>query len=229
MDFKKVKIVFFIIVFLLALALIVHWAVGADEAQRAAAEITLPPIEPPDTPTPPVEQTPAPTLAPAPTPIPAPAQTPTPTPVPTPAPTPTPEPTPEPTPSATPGAGPIGSGSFVSDTGTGLNLHCDWTAEATGDGQALITLNISADSYQIDLSAMPGGVLLRVGSQTGTVDQPELHNDQPGKINTFFGTKSFTVSLAEGRVPVAVEWQYRGSYSGVYLPTIVCGGDIYLN
>ena len=136
--------------------------------------------------------------------------------------------TPEPTPTPAPTNVSLGNGSFVSDTGTGLNLRCDWTAEATGDGKAVITLQISADSYQIDLSAMPGGILLRVGSQTGTLDQPELHNDQPGKVNTFFGTKSFTVSLSEGSVPVAIEWQYRGSYSGVDLPVIYCGGTIPL-
>ena len=56
MDYRKIRAVFFIIVFLLALALIVHWAVGLDDSRRAAREEeqqieepTPPPAE--DTPT----------------------------------------------------------------------------------------------------------------------------------------------------------------------------------
>lgn len=59
---------------------------------------------------------------------------------------PTPDPTPSPTPTPTPAAT---SGSFKSDTGTGLNIVADWTLTPNGDGTSTLTLKLSAESYSL--------------------------------------------------------------------------------
>lgn len=238
MNPKKIKAVFFILVFLLVLALVVRWALELDmkkhapvEPEEQQTEITPPP--PPENP---ADQTPAePTQAPQTVPTPPPAQPSNPTPVPTPAPAPTPAPTPEPVPTPVPTQEPmpsgqnLGSGSFRSETGTGLELICDWSAVSVEGNKAEVTLKISIDSYTISLNELADRVHLRVGSQTASLTQPAL-SYEGGKINTPFGSKTFTIDLAEGsnNISVAVEWHFGGVYHQEPLDVIECGGTITL-
>ena len=123
----------------------------------------------------------------------------------------------------------LGSGSFRSDTGTGLNMICDWSAVSVEGNQAKVTVTISAESFSIYLSNMGNNVFVSVGGQTGALAQPELEHDG-GYTVTTFGTLEFTLPLAEGSndFSVAVEWHYNGSYSGVAMDVIECGGTITL-
>ena len=229
MNFGKVKAVFFILVFFLVLALVVNAALGLD-----AKKHPVQPEEPEQTeqteivPEQPAQETPVPipTWAPAPTPPPAnrPASNPAPqqqqpqqqpqqnTPV--------AAPTPAPTPAPRPAGQSLGSGGFRSATGAGLELICDWSAVSAADNKAEVTLTVSNEWQDC--------IGLRVGDQTGTLTQPAL-SYEGGKTTHSVGSKTFTVSLAGGSsLPVAVEWHYNGTYSGVALDVIECGGTINL-
>ena len=237
MNGAKLKAVGFIVVFLLALALLVNGAMKWDDGRRAPAEEPeqtqeQPAEEPENTPEPEQpaqqQQQQQPTVPTVPTPKPEqpaqqqqqqqqpPAQQQT---VPTPVPTQPPMPTGQ----------KLGSGSFHSETGTGLNLICDWTAVSVEGNKAEVTITVSCESYSLYLSEMGDNIFLRVGDQPAQMAQPQL-SIEGGYTVTNFGSRTFTLPLSEGsnNFSVAVEWHFNGSYSGVPLEVIECGTTITL-
>ena len=237
MNGAKLKAVGFIVVFLLALALLVNGAMKWDDGRRAPAEEPeqtqeQPAEEPENTPEPEQpaqQQQQQPTVPTVPTPKPEqpaqqqqqqqqqpPAQQQT---VPTPVPTQPPMPTGQ----------TLGSGSFHSETGTGLNLICDWTAVSVEGNKAEVTITVSCESYSLYLSEMGDNIFLRVGDQPAQMAQPQL-SIEGGYTVTNFGSRTFTLPLSEGsnNFSVAVEWHFNGSYSGVPLEVIECGTTITL-
>ena len=237
MNGAKLKAVGFIVVFLLALALLVNGAMKWDDGRRAPAEEPeqtqeQPAEEPENTPEPEQpaqqQQQQQPTVPTVPTPKPEqpaqqqqqqqqpPAQQQT---VPTPVPTQPPMPTGQ----------KLGSGSFHSETGTGLNLICDWTAVSVEGNKAEVTITVSCESYSLYLSEMGDNIFLRVGDQPAQMAQPQL-SIEGGYTITNFGSRTFTLPLSEGsnNFSVAVEWHFNGSYSGVPLEVIECGTTITL-
>ena len=221
----RIKAILFIIVFLLVAAVIVSWLTGRDkpvEPPAITADMGTPDIVI-DDPVP--SMTPIPVATPTPTPTPADTPAPTPAPTPTPTPTPTPEPTPEPIPTGEE----LGSGSFKSTTGTWLDIRADWTARASGDSQAQITVVVSIDSYSLHLSAVPKSVNLSLAGQFVSLDAPGVDYDGSSAINTPIATKTFTVNLADAPYSLAVEWHFGGVYGGQPLDVIECGGSISLD
>lgn len=215
MNGAKLKAVGFIVVFLLALALLVNGAMKWDDGRRAPAEEPeqtqeQPAEEPENTPEPeqPAQQQQQQQQPPA-------QQQTVPTPVPTQPPMPTGQ--------------TLGSGSFHSETGTGLNLICDWTAVSVEGNKAEVTITVSCESYSLYLSEMGDNIFLRVGDQPAQMAQPQL-SIEGGYTVTNFGSRTFTLPLSEGsnNFSVAVEWHFNGSYSGVPLEVIECGTTITL-
>ncbi|MGX8692434.1 MAG: hypothetical protein ACSW8E_01585 [Clostridia bacterium] len=231
MNFGKVKAVFFILVFFLLLALVVNAALGLDAKKQPAEEPTEEPAQTELVPAPAQETpVPIPTWAPAPTPPPAnqPAQPQNNTPAQPQNNTPAAAPTPAPTPAPRPAGQNLGSDSFRSQTGAGIELICDWSAVSIADNKAEVTLTVSIESSTIYLNEWTDCIGLRVGDQTGTLTQPAL-SYEGGKTTHSIGAKTFTVSLAGGSsFPVAVEWHYNGTYSGVQIDVVECGGTINL-
>ena len=78
--------------------------------------------------------------------------------------------------------------------------------------------------------ATPGALQVSVDGQYVSLGSPAIENDgTTGLAMTQINSHTFQVPLTSGdirTVPVQVVWQYRGSYSGVDLPTIECGGSI---
>jgi len=256
----KIRAILLFVVLLLAAAVVASWLSSLDERpQFAVPTLPAPPASvipdgsplpaPAPTPMPVVTSAPAPTAAPAPvhTPTPVatqtpvatpkpvviPASTPAPTPVPTPAPTPVPTPEPTAAPHPVPSYGQtIASGSFASNTGVGLNLQADWTARAVSATQVELTVSVSISSYSLQLSALPGGVILALDAQSVRMDQPAVNIEENGYHLTPIGSRSFTLDLAEGGSAsylLHVEWLFGGSYSGQEMPEIDCGGNIALS
>ena len=231
MNFGKVKAVFFILVFFLLLALVVNAALGLDAKRQPAEEPAEEPAQTEFVPEPAQETpVPIPTWAPAPTPPPAnrPAQQQNNTPAQQQNNTPAAAPTPVPTPAPRPAGQNLGSGSFRSQTGAGIELICDWSAVSIADNKAEVTLIVSIESSTIYLNEWTDCIGLRVGDQTGTMTQPAL-SYEGGKTTHYVGTKTFTVSIAGvNSLPVAAEWHYNGTYSGVQIDVVECGGTINL-
>ena len=126
----------------------------------------------------------------------------------------------------------IGSGQFRSDTGTALNIHADWTASINDPQTANVTVTVFADHYSLITTATPGALQVSVDGQYVSLGSPAIENDgTTGLAMTEINSHTFQVPLTSGdirTVPVQVVWQYRGTYSGVDLPTIECGGNITL-
>ena len=156
-----------------------------------------------------------------------PTPTPTPAPAPTAAPTPAPVPTASPTPGPAPSGESIARGGFSSDTGTHLNLCCDWEAFKTGDNKATVKMDISIRTASITLNRVENGIQLSLGGQTASMTQPAL-DYTGGKTTIFFGSMNFPVDLAAGsnEMQLHVIWSFNGSYSGKPLSLIECGGAI---
>ena len=124
----------------------------------------------------------------------------------------------------------IGSGTFRSDTGTALNIHADWEASVNGAGAVDITVTVYADHYSLITYATPEALQISVDNQFVSLASPGIDYDGAnGPAVTEINSRTFTINLAAGEVrtvPVQVVWLYRGSYSGVDLATIECGGSI---
>lgn len=160
----------------------------------------------------PAENTPEP----APTPVPV---TPEPTAVPTPEPTavPTPEPTPEPTPAPS-------DGSFSSDTGTSLNLIVNWRAEDLGNGTTRVHVDGTVSSYSLYVTGT--SVTVSFGGQTVTASGNPITLDE-SVSRTETGLFSATIDVPKGTAgTMSVDWAYKGTYSGVSLPTISASGEV---
>ena len=154
---------------------------------------------------------------------------PTETPEPTPEPTPSPEPTPEPTPEPEISGEQIGAGTFSSDTGISLNLSCDWKAVSLPDGKAEVTISVNLESRMLHTRAQP--LKFTLGTQSVTITAAAVDYDEKENLITPMGSKTFTIDLAQGEtvtLPLEVEWQFQGTYSGKEFPVLSCGGDITL-
>ena len=231
MNKSKILTMLFIVVFLLIVAVICTWILSSGDSPDEPGEIVMPTApaatSTPAAPVPTAPPAPAPTQAPAPTPVPTPVPTPAPTPAPTP--TPTPAPTPAPTPTPEPAGTLITSGTFKSDTGVSLNLKADWQARAVSDSQIEITVTVSADSYALHMTGIPGSIMLSVGDIYATIDSKDVKYDGNTLLNTVFGSKTFSLNLAAGSeasYPLQVEWHFGGSYNKKNLDVIECGGTI---
>lgn len=122
----------------------------------------------------------------------------------------------------------LGSGSFSSSTGTSLNLIADWTAAAQRSGTALITVNVSITSGSLQTGAVPGSISVSVGNNSASLNAPAVSYSGSGMISTACGSCSFTVPLSGGGFtgPLNVSWRFGGTYSGVSLNTVSCGGTV---
>ena len=152
-------------------------------------------------------------------PSPSPTAAPTPPPTPTPTPTPTPEPTPTPLPNVS------GSGSFTSNSGTGLNLKVDWSAYSSG-GSPMLQVEVNVSHYSFFTSALWNAIEVKVNGVTYTANSKEVAYD--GNDLQISPMATFNVPAQSGNNTVEVIWHYRGSYSGVALDTIECGGSVYI-
>ena len=184
------------IVVLLILAIVIMWLTGGIGSDTPEASAT--PGTASDTPR--QTQFVIPTETPAPTATPA-VQTPAATT------TPTPEPTPE-----QPSGTVIGSGSFDSSTGVGINTHTVWTAAEQSDGSVKLSLSVYIRSYTVQIGQRAIGISVGGSSSSGitravSVDSPNAQTD------TLIYTYTTTVERGSS-IPVSIDWNYKGQYSG---------------
>ena len=230
MDKRRIKAVIFILLFLLVMAVAVNLLLDMEKDKREVVHL---PSE---------SAAPAPTEAPTPTPVPA-------TPAPTPAPTPTPEPTrdpyidtpatpvptlqplPTPTGTPTPEGEELGTGTFRSETGVGLNVRAEWTANVMDAKHVKVTMQIWLDSYSLHLIQVNNCVNVSVGESYVTANAPAVDIDDNGAHQTLLATTEHVINLSDGEsrsFPVQVEYQFGGTYQQQELPVIECGGAIEL-
>ncbi len=125
----------------------------------------------------------------------------------------------------------LGSGSFRSETGVNLNIRADWSAVVSGDSSVDVTVSVYAEHFSLQTTATPGALNLSVDEQYVSLASPAIVQEDNTRTVTLINQHTFKVSLAGGEsrdIPVAVEWNFRGSYSGQQLDVIPCGGTITL-
>lgn len=167
------------------------------------------------------------------TPPPVPSEAPvTPEPVPTAPPataapvTPEPTATPIPAPTAAPATPtPMPSdGSFSSDTGTNLNLLVSWRAEDLGNGNSRVYVEGKVRSYSLNVVGTSVSISFGGRSTTASGTPIVLADDAPLTETTLFST---SLDVPSGTVgTMSVDWAYKGTYSGVSLPTITATGQV---
>ncbi len=183
------------IVVLLILAIVIMWLTGGigGDTPEASAEPGAATASPRQTQFVIPTETPEPTAMPAVTP--------------TPEVTPTPVPTPEP-----PSGTVIGSGSFDSASGVGINTHTVWTAAEQSDGSVRLSLSVYVRSYTVQVGQRAIGISVGGSSASGitraiSVDAPNAQTD------TLIYTYTATVERGS-TINVSVDWNYKGQYSG---------------
>ena len=235
-DTMSIRVFLFIVVFALMLAVIFSLLNGMGVFDPKPSETPEPspgPVSPSPTPTQQITPNPVIINTPDPSdrPSPSPEQTTGAEPVPTTEPEPTPEPTPEPEPEPEPEISgvQIGEGTFRSDTGISLNIVADWRAVSLPDGKVEVTVSVSLESRMLHTIAQP--LTISLGTQSATFNASAVDYDEKELLISPIGSKTFTIDLAQGEsltIPLSVEWQFRGTYSGEDFPSLVCGGDITL-
>ena len=230
MDKRRIKAVIFILLFLLVMAVAVNLLLDMEKDKREVVHL------PSESAAPAPAETPAPTEVPA-TPAPTPVPTPTPEPtrdpyIDTPAtPVPTLQPLPTPTGTPTPEGEELGTGTFRSETGVGLNVRAEWTANVMDAKHVRVTVQIWLDSYSLHLIQVNNCVNVSVGESYVTANAPAVDIDDNGAHQTLLATTEHVVNLADGEsrsFPVQVEYQFGGVYQQQELPVIECGGAIEL-
>lgn len=228
----KIKAVLFIIVFVLALAIICNALIDLSDTKEP--EITADPYL--GTPGPATDQGGSlalETVTPAPA-TPIPAQTAAPTVAPTVVPTPVPVPTatPAPTPAPAPVGQTLDSGSFRSQTGLPIDIRADWVATVLDNDRVQIKVTVVLESYALQIAGSYNAVNVSVGDQYASCDAPAVDYDGSAKLETVLGSTTHTLYLSAGMsdvFPLAVEYHFGGTYSGEELPVIECGGSITLS
>ncbi len=169
---------------------------------------------------------------PVPTPVPMPALTPAPTLAPAPVSTPAPTPLPTTAPTSVPYPSSLGSGSFRSETGTGLDVLAEWSVQTLSDSQVQVSVTVSAVSFGLHTQSLPNAVNIALDGQYVSLEQPRIDYDGGSQITTPMATQRFTVDLARNSsraLLLQVEWQFNGSYHGVELPVLECGGTLNIS
>lgn len=228
----KIKAVLFIIVFILAVAIICNALVDLSGSKEP--EATADPYL--GTPAPEEDQSGSlslETAAPA-TATPLPVQTAAPTVVPTVAPTPIPVPTatPAPAPTPAPAGQTLDSGSFRSQTGLPIDIRADWVAAALDNDRVQVKVTVVLESYALQIAESYNAVNVSVGDQYASCGAPAVDYDGSARLETVLGSTTHTLYLPAGTsdvFPLAVEYHFGGVYSGEELPVIECGGSVTLS
>lgn len=202
-----------LVIIVVALIFILRGGGNGNTEPSADPDITVsePPADADDSgdgdvsvPTPPVQETTEPTASPTPTPIP----------------TPTPAPTPTPTPAVN-----ASSGSFRSDTGTGLNIVVDWTLTPGANG-ATLSFKVSTESYSLYNNEAWHGLSVTIGGQTWEFDTKAIEYEGPGLGTNELAEGSVELSTSSIPATATVNWHFQGSYGGTDLESVTATGTI---
>ncbi len=122
------------------------------------------------------------------------------------------------------------SGSFASDTGSGLNIVVDWHAVKEGE-KATLTVTMSARSYSLHVSTIYGGASIAIGGDTYTLDTGPVSYDGSGLAVNALCSRTVELSMGGSEtldVDIFAIWNYGGTYSGVQFDNITALGTAHI-
>ena len=118
------------------------------------------------------------------------------------------------------GGGVLASGSFLSNTGTQLNLLVNWSVQADAYGTKTLYVDVCASSYS--LYTVGGGVELTVnGMIYGASANPISYGGSTPVTNCL---ATFAIPVTSGAFSMSAVWHYNGTYSGVPIGDIRASG-----
>ena len=127
----------------------------------------------------------------------------------------------------------IGTGTFVSDSGTWLNIHADWSVKTISTSQIEVTVTVYVDHQSLFTGAIDDSVGIQVDGQYVTFNSPKINYDKNDPKMTELASHTFTVDLAQGEsrnIGINVAWGYGGEYGSpkgrVKIDSLECGGTV---
>ena len=116
------------------------------------------------------------------------------------------------------------SGSFYSNTGTGVNLQVDWKTYRASDGRDMVRFTVSLNTYSLYVGERKNGLTIRMGDEKLTLDTAAI--SLPGGAKTTVTLGQCEMELKDESVNVEVSWAFRGSYSNVHMERITAAGFV---
>ena len=121
----------------------------------------------------------------------------------------------------------LGTGSFESSYGTGLDLCVDWSVVTLNADEVSVSIRVSVLSGALHSDPMPLGI--NVGGQYVTLTANAVNYDGGSLAYSTLGTQTFTVSCPAGQttsIPVQASWNFGGTYGDSDVPVLESGGYI---
>ena len=115
-----------------------------------------------------------------------------------------------------------GSGSFMSNTGTSLNLVVNWYAGIDAYGNHGLMVVVSATSGNLMAGSMANGVELSVNGMTYAATNNPINYMGGGMTTNTLAT--FTIPNVYGTVSITAIWHFNGSYGGTPIGSIYANG-----
>ena len=122
----------------------------------------------------------------------------------------------------------LSSGSFKSNTETGLNMIVEYSAEALGDGTSRVNVTVRIEHFAWHYNGYPSAITVTVGNETVYFSSPTVNSDTLVMETEDLGTKSVTLPQSGGTVNLKAVWTYGGQYSEKQLDIVSCEGLISL-
>lgn len=116
------------------------------------------------------------------------------------------------------------SGSFTSNTGSGIELKVEWKTFNDDDGALKVRLNISLSCYSIYVGSRYSGLEIDLGGSTRYLDTDAISYTGSG---TTILIGSCVMDMPDSSVDAEVTWAYKGTYNGEQIDYITADGTIY--
>ena len=115
-----------------------------------------------------------------------------------------------------------GSGSFMSNTGTSLNIVVNWYAGVDNFGNRGLMVVVGATSGNLMASAIANSVELNVNGMMYAASNNAINYMGGGMTTNTLAT--FTIPNVYGTVSITASWRFNGTYGGVPIGSIVASG-----
>lgn len=132
------------------------------------------------------------------------------------------KPTKKPDPTSVPGTN-IGSGSFSSSTGVGMNLNVSWKAQTYND-KARIYITGTVNSYSLSVSGRSVSISYN-GYSTSVTGKSINVSGNSQQSNELFSTHLDVPLDTSGTMTVT--WKYNGTYHDTDIPEVVASGNVF--
>ena len=115
-----------------------------------------------------------------------------------------------------------GSGSFMSNTGTGLNIVVNWYAGVDAYGNHGLLAVVGATSGNLMAGSLANSVELNVNGMMYAASNNAINYMGGGMTTNTLAT--FTIPNVYGQVSISAVWHFNGSYGGVPIGSVYASG-----